>query len=88
MLAGFELANLKDLEYFLHSTCKSKCQIVLKDDQICQEFCRFVNHIAEAHGEQLLKLTSEGLTKQPLVFLHHTFNKFLINCRYGQWKTQ
>jgi len=41
--------------------CATKCDMLLKNAEICSKFCRFVDHIERAHGDKL----AEELEKIP-----------------------
>jgi len=46
---------LSELKIQLESMCKDYCMVQLKEAEICDKFCEFVEHIVENHGEKLLQ---------------------------------
>lgn len=57
MLIHFQAAALNKDEVMqrVRQECATKCDMLLKNDDICNKFCRFVDHIEQAHGEKLVQ---------------------------------
>ena len=49
-------AQLEDVTQFLEAQCLSICDLEMKDENICAQFCEFVPHIAQNHEKLLLPL--------------------------------
>jgi len=52
----------------LHKLCHSFCMNHLKDEDMCLTFCRFVQHIEENHGDEILEIYNKELDSAAVMF--------------------